>query len=219
MRIDSRESLEGAALKYGILPFFSNRIPGFSVHEMCMPGMLFGGNSGDDGCWEWKGPVIREQNLAYGKFFRRKAGFVSKSILKEFLDYRRAAYPISEDSLEALVYNLLKEKEGATSAELRTDIFQSLPKGERPRRHVLEPALQRLQMGGWILIADFEYKYTARGDRYGWGVALYSTPEIWLDFKGEASATSVEDKFNLLVDKVLKLNPSLDRKDIEYLLK
>ena len=74
--IDSRETLALAAESLGILPFFPNLVKGLSVEEMCAPGMLFGGNY-DEGCWEWKGPVIRKRTTAYGKFFQRKAGFVS----------------------------------------------------------------------------------------------------------------------------------------------
>ena len=72
--ISSKDQLEKAALDYGLLPFFSNRITGFSVEEMAAPGMLFGEESDDYGCWEWKGPVIREQTTAYGKFSGEKPG-------------------------------------------------------------------------------------------------------------------------------------------------
>lgn len=82
--IASKDQLEKTALKMGMLPFFSNRIAGFSVEEMAAPGKLFGGTSGEYGCREWKGPVIQEQTLAYGKFFNRKAGFVSLELLPDF---------------------------------------------------------------------------------------------------------------------------------------
>lgn len=90
--IYSRRILEETIERIGLLPFFSNNIPGFSVEEMTEPGLLFGGND-FDGAWEWKGPVIRSINAAYGKFFRRKAGFVSAEVLPDFLNYRRHAYP------------------------------------------------------------------------------------------------------------------------------
>lgn len=218
-RIDSRQSMEQTALKYGVLPFFPNNIPGFSIEEMVIPGLLFGGNSGYEGCWEWKGPVIGEQTTAYGKFFRRKAGFVSLDLLPDFLNYRRNAYPMADDSLERQIYDIIREREGATSAEMRELIFGSLPRAERPRRGVLEPALQRLQMGGWLLIADFEYKYTAKGERYGWGVALYSTPEIWLDFKMQDLKRDPAESFERLVREVAGRLGGVDEREVAYLLK
>ena len=217
--IDSRESLERAAVEYGILPFFKNPIEGFSVEEMTLPGLLFGGSEGYDGCWEWKGPVIGELTTAYGKFFRRKAGFVALELLPHFLNYRRATYPILPDSTEETVYEIIKSREGASSPELRETVFGSLPKSERPRRHALEPALQRLQMGGHILIADFEYKYTRTGERYGWGTAVYSTPEIWLGTAHHSIDATSSESFDLLVDNISKRLPGVERRLIAELLR
>ncbi len=187
--ITNKEQLEKTALHYGMLPFFANRIPGFSVEEMTAPGMLFGEGREDYGCWDWKGPVIREMNLAYGKFFRRKAGFVSLGLLPDFINYRRAAYPIEPDSTEAMLLDMIRRHEALTSTELRRMIFGEpqrkrrgddtarMPVPVAERRQSLENPLQRLQMGGYVVIADFEYKHTSAGERYGFGVALYTVPE------------------------------------------
>lgn len=121
--IASKEQLERAALRFGMLPFFANKIPGFSVQEMAAPGMLFGDTRDVYGCWEWKGPVIQEQTTAYGKFFNRKAGFVSLDLLPDFLNYRRAAYPVNPDSTERMILDIIRENEGLSSTELKHIIF------------------------------------------------------------------------------------------------
>lgn len=219
--IDTADSLEQAAVGHGLLPFFSNSIAGFSVEEMAAPGMLFGGND-DYGCWEWKGPVIQRQTTAYGKFFRRKAGFVSLALLPDFLNYRRAAYPVAEGSVEAMILDMVRSRECMTSTELKRTIFGSRRRKEgepKSKRGSLEGALQRLQMGGHLLIADFEYKYTARGDRYGWGVALYSTPEIWFDRRFDCADRTPAESFGLLVDHLAALFPGTPRPIAEKLLK
>lgn len=227
--IDSKDSLERTALHYGLLPFFSNNIPGFSVEEMAAPGMLFGIGSDDYGCWEWKGPVIQEQTTAYGKFFRKKAGFVSLELLPDFLNYRRNAYPIEQGSKEEMLLEIIRSHEGLTSTELKRLVFGtpsrrkvSGPDGDgqtRPKRHSLEGALQKLQMGGWLLIADFEYKYTARGDRYGWGVALYSTPDIWFEGVNLSSDRTPDESFCHLADHLARLMPDVPRQSTEKLLR
>ncbi len=225
--ISSKEQLEKAALRYGLLPFFSNKIPGFSVEEMAAPGMLFGEGRDDYGCWEWKGPVIREQTTAYGKFFRKKAGFVSLDLYPDFINYRRHAYPVDQESTEAMILDTIREHEGLTSTELKRIIFGTEQKPRtlkcladcaKPKRQSLESPLQRLQMGGRLLIADFEYKHTAQGNRYGWGVALYSTPEIWFGKSIADIRRSPEESFNLLVDKLQRLLPGADRKLIEHIV-
>ena len=228
--IASKEQLENAAVKYGMLPFFANRIPGFSVEEMAAPGMLFGESCDDYGCWEWKGPVIQEQTTAYGKFFNRKAGFVSLPLLPDFLNYRRWRYPVREGSTEQMILGIIREREGMTSTELRKTVFGA-PKRSRKadelvdmtaptkgKRHSLEGPLQRLQMGGWLLIADFEYKYTAKGDRYGWGVALYSTPEIWFERDFDCEGRTPQESFERLVNALSIKLPGIPESLIESLL-
>ena len=223
--ISSKEQLEMAALEYGLLPFFANNIRGLSVEEMAAPGMLFGDKSDDYGCWEWKGPVIREQTTAYGKFFRNKAGFVSLELLPDFLNYRRAAYPIVPDSKEEMILEIIEQYEKITSTELKRLIFgntsykrqatdlidivagrkisskkSSAVGKEKSGRHSLESPLQKLQMGGRLLIADFQYKFTKKGERYGWGVAIYSTPRLWLGSNITKCPRTPDESFEFLVN-------------------
>lgn len=227
LKIDSLDKLEEAALKWGLLPFFSNGIRGLSVQEMAAPGYLFG-DEGED-CWNWKGPVIERQSTAYGKFFRRKAGFVSMSLFPDFLNYRRWKYPVKDGSVDEMVLDIIKENQGLTSTELKRIIFGKPSSmrlsadlvdpqlNTRPKRGSLEGPLQRLQMGGHLLIADFQYKLTRQGMKYGWGVALYSTPEIWFerDFKIECDPAK---SFNKLVNHLSVKLPFTSKSRIIRLL-
>ncbi|MDO4320466.1 MAG: hypothetical protein Q4C34_07810 [Bacteroidales bacterium] len=213
MIIDSKDTLEAAARHYGVLPFFTNCVDGFSVEEMAAPGILFGDECDDYGCWDWKGPVIREQTTAYGKFFRRKAGFVSLDLLPHFLNYRRDAYALHPGTIEADLLEAVTRREGATSAELRRLL------GIAGKRHSIEAPLQRLQMGGHLLIADFEYKYTRLGDRYGWGVALYSTPEIWLGESAAQAGCTPAESLHRMVTAVSSRIPGADIAMIRRLLR
>lgn len=218
-------------MHYGMLPFFANRIAGFSVEEMAAPGMLFGEERDDYGCWDWKGPVIREMNLAYGKFFRRKAGFVSLDLLPDFLNYRRAAYPVEPDSPEALILDTIRRHEALTSTELKRMIFGSPSRKRRdgelvdtldavkPKRHSLEGPLQRLQMGGYVVIADFEYKYTAAGERYGFGVALYTTPEALYGKSIASTDRSPSQSLACLIRKLSEKLPQASTGLLDQLLK
>lgn len=232
MVIDSKEKLEETVNKFQLLPFFPNDIKGLSIEEMCAPGMLFGGNY-EEGAWEWKGPVIRKRESAYGKFFRRKAGFVSLDLLPDFLNYRRHAYPVKPGSIEELLLDIIRENDSLTSTSLKQLIFgnkkrtkwDELPEQQKEpeikiSRKSLESPLQRLQMGGWLIISDFEYKKTRNGDRYGWGVACYSTPEVVF---GELiflrNDKSPEDSLKFLIDTMKKKWMLSSRKSLEKLLK
>lgn len=235
MVISSKEQLEKAAVHFGMLPFFANKIPGFSVEELAAPGKLFGETNEDYGCWEWKGPVIQEQTTAYGKFFNRKAGFVATRFLPDFINYRRNMYPVETGSLEEKILEIVRSYEGITSTELKKLILDSPSAASRKQlplmdalsvsspssfkvRKSIEGPLTRLQMGTWLLIADFEYKFTARGDRYGWGVALYSTPEIWFNRDFRTPRTSAEESFDFLCRSLSDNLPGTDFKLIKNLI-
>ena len=226
--IDSRQSLEQTALKFGALPFFRNNVKGFSVDEMAAPGMLFGGDEGYEGCWEWKGPVIQEKTTIYGKFFRRKAGFISIEFLTDFLNYRRNAYPVKPESVDEMILEIIRENDGMSSTELRKFILGSPGKKDfdeegneikKPSRSSLEGPLQRLQMGGHLLISDFQYKYTKRGEKYGWGVALYSTPELWLGQEIKTTVLSPEDSLERMAREIAARVPGASKKQLKALLK
>lgn len=225
--IASPDDMERVVLRRGVLPFFRNNIPGLSIQEMAAPGALFGD---DDGCWEWKGPVIQRQTTAYGKFFGRKAGFVSVELLPDFVNYRRSRYPVRVGSVDEMILEIIQANEGLTSTELKKFIFGSgnsrRNPGELPALDVftksknksLEGPLQRLQMGAHLLIADFQYKTTRRGEPYGWGVALYSTPQIWLREVEYNVSRSPQESFQWLVDSMSERAPHIPKSKIMKLI-
>ena len=42
--------------------------------------------------WEWRIILSRDPSIAYGKFFNKSAGFVSKGFFPTFANYRRNGY-------------------------------------------------------------------------------------------------------------------------------
>lgn len=243
-RINSLDSLEEFASTSGLLPFFPSQIRGISIAEKCAPGKLFGGNF-DEGCWEWKGPVIRKKTSIYGKFFKRKAGFVSPELICDFINYRRAKYPVKPGSADEMILEIIRENDSLTSTELKKFIFGKeettlwkemledgfLPKKvagknkmlsykqNRPKSKSLEGPLQRLQMGGWLLISDFEYKKTRNGERYGWGVARYSTPESFIgDIIDLETHKSPEESLDKIVNVMRKKHPLVLKRSWQQLL-
>lgn len=238
MIIRAKEDLEEAAMKYGILPFFRNNIKGFSIEEMTPSSLLFGGLE-YEGCWEWKGPVVRKRSTAYGKFFRRKAGFVSRELLPYFLQMRRSQYPMKIGSTEEMLFDIISVNDRITSTLLRQSLIgtplrrtafdlpeapsdienYNHPRLEKPSRHSLEAPLQRLQMGGWICISDFQYKKTRQGDRYGWGVAEYSTPESIFPDENLIIDLPAEECAAYIIDFVASRFPQASSDQLRKLLK
>ena len=187
-RLNSSTEVEERCLELGFLPFFRCGIPGFSIEEMIAPEYWF---SDEEGAWEWKGPIIREGHCAYGKFFNRKAGFVSREWLPDWLNYRRSrTLAPNEDAaaLDDVVMQTIEVEGSATIQELRRMLGFARGRSRRratdPESEVaedekisLDPILTRLQMEGRLVIADFEYNLDRHGNPYGWGVARYMAPK------------------------------------------
>lgn len=185
LKIKSISDLEKLIDKIGFLPFFANQIEGFSVEENIEPRYWF--SDGVEGAWEWKGAVIRDINCAYGKFFGGKAGFISREWYPDFANLRRDGYDFDaryDDGLARFsdkeVYDILEKHGSLLSGELkRIGGF-----GGNNGKKGFDGIMTRLQMKGYVVISDFEYKHDKQGQPYGWGVARYSTSE---NFSGSIS--------------------------------
>lgn len=188
--IRSAMDMEQTALELGFLPFFRCGIPSFSIEERTDAAYWF--SDEEEGPWEWKGPVIREGHCAYGKFFNKKAGYVSLEWLPDFLNIRRTRrYAKDEDTaaLDDVVLQAIGGARGVTVKELKhllglsdkhgkrlpTDAVDTMPVEVRLS---LDSILTRLMMGVHVVIADFEYNVDRHGRPYGWGVARYTLPEV-----------------------------------------
>lgn len=185
--ITSMADLQERVASLGFLPMFRRCVKGYSVYA-ATPNFW---TDGEDGPWEWKGPIIREGECAYGKFFNRKATWISREWLPHFINYRRTKHLAPNDDMAALDDIVLQtiDTEGAVTSKMIAellglsgrkkkrrpdDLVDEMPVGEKVS---LDPILSRLMMEGRIVIADFAYNIDKRGNRYGWGIAKYSTPE------------------------------------------
>ena len=187
--IYSSTDMEQCALERGFLPFFTCGIPGFSIEELTPYELWFSDEV--DGPWEWKGPVIREGHCAYGKFFNKKAGYVSLEWLPDLANYRRSI-PLARDentaAIDEIVYQAIDAQGSATIKELRRLLGFAKGRSKRKPSDIpdaapmdikisLDPILTRLMMQLRIVISDFEYSLDRHGRQYGWGVARYTLPE------------------------------------------
>ncbi len=176
--IKSKEDLKEMVREFGIVPFFPNSIRGFSIKERVDPKIWF---TEEDGPWEWKGPVIRELCCAYGKFFEKKAAYVREDVFLDLANYRRDGYDFDarvDDELAPLgdvyLYELLAKRAPVLSKQLKE--AGNYKKGGRKG---FDTVIVRLQELCYVTVSDFVYETDRFGKQYGWGVAEYSTPEVF----------------------------------------
>ena len=199
--IHSAEDIIQLVEYVGFLPFFANHIPGFSVEECCPENLWFA--EGVDGPWEWKGPAARSGNCIYGKFFGKKAGFISRKWFPDFANFRRDGYDFDaryDDGLaprkDKEIYDTVSEHGKLLSKKLK-DLCGYRKGGNTG----FDTVITRLQMQTYISIADFVYMKDKHGKTYGWGVAAYSTPDrqFGYDFVTSAYTTNATDSKQRIV--------------------
>lgn len=222
INIKSKKNLTDAITKYGFVPFFVNSIDGFSIEENVDDNLWWNGADGWK-VWEWKGPIIKELKCAYGKFFDKKAVFISKDWFLDFANYRRNGYDFDaryDDGLvsyrENELYNLIKENEPITSKKLKE--IGNYKKGGKVG---FETLITKLQEKCYIITSDFVYLRDKYGNPYGWGVAEYSTPERFFGktFASKVYKRTPEKSYERLFNHLSEMLPGADEDEIEKILR
>lgn len=204
----------------GFVPFFSNSIDGFSIEEHVDYRIWFTGN---DGPWEWKGPLINETGCAYGKFFEKKAVYISPEWFADFANYRRDGYDFDaryEDGLvyigDKRLYDLIDNNAPILSKHLK-----QLGNYRKGGNKGFDTIINRLQAQGYVLISDFRYMIDKNGNEYGWGVAEYSTPEHFMGsgFTESVYQRSPEESYERIFEHFRKILPWADEPSIHRILR
>lgn len=217
-KIQSMQQMDRLAREWGFLPFFKNGIEGFSIEELTPERLWF--SKEQAGPWEWKGPVIAEWNSAYGKFFGGKAGFVSLEWLPDFMNWRRSQSKLLQQNTDAHhIYEVLKEHESLLSQELKQASGYSLSRKSGDHTGSMCDALiVQLEMATYVCIADFEYKVSRSGQRYGWGVARYCTPEAMYGSGITHCDRSPEESRQRIISHLQSLFPEASQKQWEKII-
>ena len=220
--IHTMQDLIDAVDTFGIVPFFQNSIPGFSIEEHVVPSVWYS-DSDAWPAWEWKGPVIRAARCAYGKFFEKKAAFVSLPWFRELANYRRDGYDFDaryDDGLASRkdkdLFDLIDANAPALSRTIKA--IGNYRKGGRTG---FDTSLNHLQEQCYVVTCDFVYSVDRYGRRYGWGGAQYSTSEkLFGDaFTQGLYERSPAESRERLLNHLAAILPWADEKALEKFLK
>ena len=162
----------------GFLPLFGNEIPGFSLEERTVPEFWWSEDAERDP-WIWREIVARSGKVAYGKFFNRKAGFISREWFPTFANIRRDGYDF--DALWDDEKASLREKKIMDLFDEDTELFSFEAKKQagfgKGGEKNFDGIITDLQMKTYLCMRDFRRRLNKQGEEYGWAIAVYAMPE------------------------------------------
>lgn len=215
--IHTAKELSAYIEKVGFLPLFKNDIPGFSVEEHTESAYWWSGDALRDP-WEWRKTIAAEGNIAYGKFFDKKAAFISKEWLPHFINYRRDGYDF--DALWDDEKASLRQKKIMDNFDNDSEIFSNKLKelsgfGKDGEKN-FDGVLTALQMEMYLCVRDFKQRLNKRGEPYGWPVAVYSKPEhIWgNDYVASEYIETPEKSKERIIEHIKKLYHGITEKQL-----
>ena len=192
-RIQSWEELIGWIDEVGFLPLFKNEIAGFSVEEHTSDLWWWSGEAEQDP-WEWRQLIARSGQAAYGKFFGRRAGFISRDWFPHFANWRRDGYDFDsrwDEELASLRQKRIMDQLAAGDELSSFELKRRAGFGREGEKN-FEGIVTDLQMGGYLLIRDFRRRLNKKGLPYGWPISVYAAPEALWGYAHVTSAYAAE---------------------------
>lgn len=224
--INGYESFEEAPLKtvedmmeyvkkVGFVPLFRNEIPGFSIEELSYKYGWWGDNPQIDP-WAFREYAAGSKEVAYGKLFFGKAGFIAKEYLPYFARVRRDGYDFDsryEDGLASrrckMIMDTFEHVDTLPSYELKE--VAGFGKG---REKGFDSTANQLQMQTYLVVSGFSRKKNKKGEEYGWAVTNYTPCEHLFGFDEVRSAypMDLKEAARIIEDNLVRRFEQIDSK-------
>ncbi len=169
--------------------------------------------------WEWRIRGITEcDDLAYGKLFFNKGGWIIKEWFPYFMSIRRGNKSLIEMYNDGLIsntarriYDLISSTPNLSLQEIKATV--GCDKNEKSE---FDASITMLQMKMFITISGEKFKLSKDGKPYGWPVTTLCNVE---DFFGEEISDlscSIDPKMAIerITEQILLLNPNAETKVI-----
>ena len=231
-RIRTWQELVHWVNEIGFLPLFANPITGFSAEEHVAADVWWTGDREQDP-WEWREIIAASHEVAYGKFFDGKAGFISRAWLPYFANYRRNGYDFDsryEDGIATHREKVIMDFYLGTDSSgellwkqdtiLSTDLKKMAGFGKGGLKNY-PGIITGLQMQLYLVITDFRRRRNKKGSEYGMSVSVMFPPEtIWgYDHLTSAYKEEPEASLNRILTHVQKLYPDAEEQALYRLLR
>ena len=210
--VHSPESMYDTIRQLGIVPFFENIIPGYSIEEITPPEFWFDGDGDELGPWDWKIYSVQSGDIAYGKFLLGgKAAFATPRWYAELAAWRRSQPKYQPDARQQKILDFISENGSIGIREVRG--LLGVKKGEA------DAIMARLQMQCRVVTGDITRVYRGEDLHYnGWQRSAFCSPDDLFEGLLEIPDGEPEEALRRLTDHIKEIAPEATPKQILKLL-
>lgn len=167
--VGNPEGMLHLVMEYGLIPFFSNAIAGFSIQEHTPAEAWF--TEDNLGPWDWKIECVRSGDVAYGKFlWGGKAAFATVEVYRELMNWRRSLPKYQPVDEQLTVLNHIRENGSVSVGDVRKLLGINKSKADA--------LLSKLQMQTRVITGDITRVYRGADLSYsGWQRSSFCEPE------------------------------------------
>ena len=211
----------------GFLPLFAGEIAGFSVEERTLASSWWSGDIQSDP-WEWRIALAGHPEIAYGKFFDKKAGFIHRNFFPMFANYRRNGYDFDSLFDEGLVPHRAKRimdvfeqiNEAGGNEIMSNELKEKAGFNKEGGEKNFEGVLTELQMQTYLIVSDFRQRKNKNGEEFGWHIGVMKMPETkWgYDFISSQYNEEPSDSWQKIVAQIRSFFPHADEQQIQKTL-
>ena len=168
--------------------------------------------------------IAKKHDVLYGKFFAKKAGFISKKWLPVFANYRRDGYDFDalfEDEKAPIKHKNIMDHFMENDAEIYSYELKKLAGFGKDGEKGFDGAITSLMMQTYLCNCDFRKRINQKGVEYGWDVAVYSSPEHIYGYDHVTSCYKEDPRtsWGKIVDHMKQLYPEAADTQIRKILK
>ena len=207
--------------KVGFVPLFQNEIPGFSIEENSYKYGWWGDNPKIDP-WAFREYAAGSKDVAYGKLFFGKAGFIAKEYLPYFARVRRDGYDFDsryEDGLASRRCKMIMDTFEHVDT-LPSYMLKDVAGFGKGKEKGFDSTINQLQMQTYLVVSGFSRKVNKQGQEYGWSVTNYTPCEHIFGYEEVRSAyymdlnEAAQKIKDNLAQRFPKVDPKLEHKVI-----
>jgi len=198
---------------YAVIPWGWNETPPYETP------IRWHTENPDTDPWEWRMRVLDERSdIAYGKLFFKKSGYITKGWYPCFLAVRRGGATFGEAYDDGKISHFAKRIYDVVveNGTLPLHGIKQIAGFSKEDKSGFDRAITELQMKMYLTMCGRQQKLSKMGMEYGWSSTVFCTTE---DFFGEAvfdaaAKTTKDEAINRIREQILSLNPSAQEKII-----